>query len=175
ENHLDINHVGAQQYLAERVRAMSGAIASRTLNIVGGVLGVIVEIFFVIFTMFYLFRDGEQLRSGLRQLMPLDLWASHEIFLRTREVIQASVYGSLVIATLQGVLGAAAFAVLEIPSPLLWGVVMILTCMIPMIGSVLGWGPATLYLVATGHYYKALILVIWCAAGVSTVDNVPRP
>jgi predicted PurR-regulated permease PerM len=175
EKHLDFDRAGAQQYLADRMRSMSGVIASKTLNIVGGVLGVLVQFFFVLFTMYYLFRDGETLRGALREMLPLDRWASTEVFLRTREVIQASIYGSLVIAVVQGSLGGVMFAILGVPSPLLWAAVMVFTCMIPMVGSALVWVPACLYLLAINHWIKAIVLAAWCLLVVSTIDNILRP
>ena len=131
---------------------MSGAIAGRTLGVVGGLAGLVVEIFFVIFTMYYLFRDGERLRRALKNVLPLESSQSNEIFERTREVISASLYGVLVIAAIQGALGALAFWALGMPSPLLWGVVMLFLSMIPMAGAFIVWVPVAIYLVATGAW-----------------------
>jgi predicted PurR-regulated permease PerM len=175
DQYVDIDRVRSQQYLAQRAAALSGQIAARTLNVVGGVVGVLVQVFFVIFTMFYLFRDADQLRAGLRRLLPLDRWQAHEVFLRTKEVIRASIYGSLVIATVQGTLGAVAFWVLGVPSPILWGAVMILLCMIPMAGAFLVWVPAALYLLSVGKWPHAAGLAVWGALVIGTIDNVLRP
>lgn len=173
--YVNVDRVASQEYLAERLQGVSGAVARRTLNVVGGAVGAIVQIFFVIFTMFYLFRDGDELRLGVRRLLPLERWQAHDVFVRTKEVIQASIYGSLVIAAIQGVLGGLAFWILGVPSALLWGAVMILLCMIPMAGAFLVWVPAAIYLLATGHWIKALILTIWGAVVIGSIDNVLRP
>jgi predicted PurR-regulated permease PerM len=154
---------------------MSGSIASRTLGFVGGAVGTIVEVFFVIFTMFYLFRDGERMRGALHDVVPLERSQSHQIFDRTSEVISASVYGVLVIAAIQGALGGLAFWALGLPSPLLWGVVMLFLSMIPMAGSFIVWVPAAIFLAATGHWMKALMLAAWGALVIGTVDNFLRP
>ena len=37
------------------------------------------------------------------------------------------------------------------------------------------WLPSAIYLMATGHLWKGLILVVWCSAVVGTVDNIIRP
>jgi len=172
---VDVDRLSSREYMAQRTSALSSAIASHTLNAVGGLLGIIVQVFFVIFTMFYLFRDTDSIRDALRSYLPLDRWAAHEIFQRTREVIHASIYGSLVIGIVQGVLGAIIFLILGVPSPILWGVVMILASLVPVIGTALVWVPAALYLLVSGHWIKALILVIWGFGVIGTVDNVLRP
>ena len=173
--YVDISKLGSQEFIAERLKGVSGAIASRTLGFVGGAVGFIVEVFFVIFTMYYLFRDGESLRAAAYDMMPLSDEKAREILDRTGEVIGASVYGVLVIAVVQGVLGGLAFWVLGLPSPLLWGVVMIFLSMIPMLGSFIVWVPAAIYLVLTGEWGKAIMLAVWGALVIGSVDNFLRP
>ncbi len=173
--YVDIERLRSQKFIAERLQSMSGAIAGRTLGVVGGLVGIIVETFFVIFTMYYLFRDGDRLRDALRDALPLEKSQSHEIFSRTRDVISASVYGVLVIATIQGVLGGLAFWVLGLPSPLVWGVVMLFLSMIPVAGAFIVWVPAAIYLVASGAWVKAIILAAWGTLVIGTVDNFLRP
>lgn len=173
--YFDVSKLVSPEAVAERLKGVSGAIASRTLGVVGGVVGVVVEVFFVIFTMYYLFRDGERLRAAAYEMMPLSDEKAREIFDRTGEVISASVYGVLVIAVVQGVLGGLAFWVLGLPSPLLWGVVMIFLSMIPMLGAFIVWVPAALYLALTGEWGKAIMLAVWGALVIGSVDNFLRP
>ncbi len=173
--YIDVEPLRSQQFFVERLQSMSGAIAGRTIGVVGGLVGVVVQVFFIIFTMFYFFRDGELLRNALRDVLPLERAQANEIFERTRDVIGASVYGVLVIATIQGMLGALAFWVLGLPSPLLWGVVMLFLSMIPMAGSFIVWVPAAIYLAVTGAWLKAVLLTVWGLLVIGTVDNFLRP
>lgn len=173
--YVDLEQFNSQQFIAERLKSLGGAIAGRTLGFVGGAVGFVVEIFFVIFTMYYFFRDGERLRAALYNILPLDDRRAHEIIDRTQEVISASVYGVLVIALIQGTLGGIAFWALGLPSPLLWGVVMVFLSMIPMAGAFVVWVPAALYLGVTGHWGKAIVLTVWGALVIGSVDNFLRP
>jgi predicted PurR-regulated permease PerM len=173
--YVNIEQFRSQEFILERLRGMSGAIAGRTLGFVGGVVGVIVQVFFVIFTMYYLFRDGERISQALPNVLPLERAQSAIILERTRSVISASLYGVLVIAIIQGTLGGLAFWALGIPSPVVWAVVMTFLSMIPMAGSFIVWVPAAIYLAVTGHWAKALMLVAWGALVIGTVDNFLRP
>jgi predicted PurR-regulated permease PerM len=173
--YYDISALTSQSFIAERLKGLSGAIATRGVGLVGGAVGFIVEVFFVIFTMYYLFRDGERLRAAAYDMVPLSDKKAREIFDRTGEVIGASVYGVLIIATIQGVLGGLAFWVLGLPSPLLWGVVMIFLSMIPMLGAFIVWVPAAIYLGLTGEWGKAIMLAVWGALVIGSVDNFLRP
>jgi predicted PurR-regulated permease PerM len=162
-------------YVVDQLRSMSATIAGGTFLFVGGVLVTFVKVIFVLLTMFYLFRDGQRIRTIMFESLPLERAQTQRIFDRTREVIAASVYGVLVIASIQAVLGEIGFVIVGLPSPLLWGVVMFFFSMIPMAGSFLVWVPACLYLVATGHWVWAIVLAGWCAGVVGMVDNVLRP
>src|SRR5215213_3722951 len=173
--YVDLSQFNSQQFIAERLKSLGGAIAGRTLGLVGGVVGIVIEIFFVIFTMYYLFRDGERMREAVYNVLPLDDRRAGEIIKRTQEVISASVYGVLVIALIQGTLGGIAFWALGLPSSLLWGVVMVFLSMIPMAGAFVVWVPAALYLVITGAWVKAIILAVWGALVIGSVDNFLRP
>ncbi len=173
--YVNIEQLRSQDFLAERVKGMGGAIAGRTLGFVGGLVGVIIEIFFVIFTMYYLFRDGNKIVSAMPDVLPLERAQSERIFARTREVISASVYGVLVIASIQGAMGGLAFWALGLPSPLVWGVVMTLLSMIPMVGAFIIWVPAAIFLALSGFWVKAIILTVWGTLAIGTVDNFLRP
>jgi predicted PurR-regulated permease PerM len=173
--YVDLEQFNSQEFIAERLKSLGGAIAGRTLGFVGGAVGFVVEIFFVIFTMYYFFRDGERMRGAIHDLLPLDDRRAHEIIDRTQEVISASVYGVLVIALIQGALGGLAFWALGLPSPLLWGVVMVFLSMIPMAGAFVVWVPAAIFLALTGHWGKAIVLTVWGALVIGSIDNFLRP
>ncbi|HVG33430.1 MAG TPA: AI-2E family transporter [Pyrinomonadaceae bacterium] len=173
--YVNVEQLYSQEFLLERLKGLSGTVAGSTFGFVGGLLGVIVQVFFVIFTMYYLFRDGDRIVRALPEMLPLERSQSELIFTRTRDVIDASLYGVLVIAMIQGALGGLAFWVLGLPSAIVWAVVMIFLSMIPMAGAFIVWVPAAIYLAATGHWVKALILVAWGLLVIGTIDNFLRP
>ena len=154
-----------------------GAVPSRPARccVVGGAVGAIVQMVLVVFTMFYMFRDGDRIRHAVYRILPLERIQMHDITVRTKEVIDATIYGVLVISAIQGTLGAIIFSLLGLPSPLLWGVVMFFLSMIPMAGSFLVWVPAAIYLALTGEYVKAGMLVAWGAIVIGSIDNFLSP
>jgi predicted PurR-regulated permease PerM len=52
---------------------------------------------------------------------------------------------------------------------------MVFLSMIPMAGAFVVWVPAALYLLATGHWGKAIVLTVWGALVIGSVDNFLRP
>lgn len=172
---VNLRELGSSDVLLKQVQELSGTLANRTLGVVGGVASAIIQTFLVVFTMFYVFRDVDAIRRAAFDVLPLERGQSRVIVERTKEVLTASVYGVLVIAAVQGVLGGAMFAVLGLHSPLLWGVVMFLLSMIPMAGAFLVWVPAAVLLAVTGEWGKAIILTAWGLLVIGTIDNFLRP
>ena len=175
DQYVDVDAWRSSDYVAEHLQAWTAAIAGPTLIFVGGVVNALVQTLLVVFTMFYFFRDAEPLRRAMYDIVPLEYEQSHDILIRTRDVIGATIYGVLAISAIQGVLGFIIFFLLGLPSPLLWGVVMFLMSMIPMAGAFVVWVPAALYLLLTGSYIKAILLGIWGVLVIGSIDNFLSP
>ena len=77
--------------------------------------------------------------------------------------MRATVKGSLLVAMAQGALGGLIFWMLDIRAAVLWGVVMTLLSLIPVVGAALVWGPTAVYLLVTGHYWQGAILIAYGA------------
>src|SRR5678815_1307617 len=165
----------SETFLVEQLKNAGVFLLGQSFGFVGNILGGLVRSFLVVFTMYYLFRDGEQIVRSFPRFLPFSYEQSQKIIVRTTEVVSASVYGVVTIAMLQGLLGGIAFWILGIPSPILWAVVMAFVCMIPIAGSFFVWLPASIYLMLGGQWGKSILLILWGALVISTVDNFLRP
>ena len=175
DRYVDLERFQSEEFVRTHLETWTRALAAGTLGVVGGTLAVIVQMFLVVFTMFYLFRDGDAISRAAYEMLPLDEAQAQDVLERTEEVIGATVYGVIIIALIQGSLGAFIFGVLGLPSPLLWGVVMFFLSMIPMAGSFLVWAPAAVFLALSGSWPRALILVAWGVLVVGSIDNFLSP
>ena len=136
---------------------------------------VVLKLLILLFALFFLFRDGPALVDRTRRLLPFDDQHSELILSQTRELIFASVTASLIIGAIQGTLGAGAFAIVSLPSPLFWGALMGLLALLPLIGAWLVWAPAALWLAIRGEYGKAAVLVCICAGVAGVLEHFVRP
>ena len=128
-----------------------------------------------LFLLFYFFRDRDTIVGGLRKSLPLSPRETDDVFRNVRDTIYAIVYGSLFLALVQGTLGGLMFWILGLPSPLLWGAVMAVLAVLPVLGAAIVWIPAAIYLALTGSPEKALILTAWGAIAVGLIDNLLYP
>jgi predicted PurR-regulated permease PerM len=134
-----------------------------------------VDLFILIFALFFMFRDGESIVRAMRHLLPFDESIQEDMLGESKELIFASVAIGLLVAAVQGILSGTAYAIVGIATPIFWGVLIAFFSLVPVVGSALIWVPGALWLSFSGHWGKGLLLVAICG-GVSTVaDNILRP
>jgi predicted PurR-regulated permease PerM len=85
------------------------------------------------------------------------------------------VFGSLITAIVQGTLVGVSFALVGLPSPVVFGVLAMLAALVPLFGTALIWVPATGLLVAQRRWGAAIFMLAWSIVVVSGSDNVVRP
>ena len=69
------------------------------------------------------------------------------------------------VALVQGLLGGLMFWWLGLSAPLLWGVLMGLLALVPILGAPVVWIPAAVYLATIGSWGKAVLLASWGTIG----------
>jgi predicted PurR-regulated permease PerM len=173
--HFGLDIGKALQTIPQHASEITQVVAKYSLAFAGNVTKLIVSFVFTVFTVFFLFRDGDRLVARIPELLPFERLQSESLIRRIRDVIDGSIYGVLMIALIQGTLGALAFVVLGVPSPALWGLVMAVASLIPMLGTASVWVPVTIYLLMIGSWVKGIILAGFSALVISSVDNFLRP
>jgi predicted PurR-regulated permease PerM len=134
-----------------------------------------VDLFLLLFSLFFMFRDGDSVVRAARHLLPFDAPIQRDVMRESRDLIFASVAVGLLVAAIQGALGGFAFALTGIPTPLFWGVVIAFFSLVPVVGSALIWVPAALWLGFSGHWGKAIVVVAICGGVAGVADNIVRP
>ena len=177
--YYDLDWTNDPAVVKERVQQLVAPVTQRFASFAttaaGTVASTAIQVGFALFTLFYLLRDSQSIGRSVADLLPLEIEQSQKVWQRCQDVIQASVKGVLLIAAIQGTLGGLAFWFLGVPSPILWGVVMFILSMVPALGAFLVWAPAAVFLLADGHWIKALLMVAWGVAVIGSIDNFLRP
>ena len=110
-----------------------------------------------------------------------DKYRKH-VFKKLNDMAYAVIYGSIIIAVIQGTLGGIGFLIFGLSSPLLCGIVMIFASLIPYVGSSIIWFPAALIIIFDGYLnmettliIKGILLMLYGIFVVGTVDNILKP
>jgi predicted PurR-regulated permease PerM len=159
----------------QELRQFGESVQQRLGSWVRGTVWTATQFLITIFLLFYMLRDRKDAVAAVRSLLPLSNREADEVLERVRAMIHATIYGTLVVAAIQGALGGFMFWILGLPGALLWGVAMGLLAIIPVLGAFVIWVPAAIALVAQGNVAKAAILTAWGTIVVGLIDNLLYP
>ncbi|WP_440957140.1 AI-2E family transporter [Oceanicaulis sp. LC35] len=140
-----------------------------------GTFGAFLDLVVMLFALFFFLTRGPQLASHGLQLMPMPREDRELLVERAMSTIRATVKGTFVIAIIQGSLTGVALAMAGVPGALFWATVTTVLSVIPGIGPPLVWGPAGIWLIASGNYVAGGLLIAWGALVVGLIDNLLRP
>lgn len=163
------------QRLGDLLSRSSQVITSSLMGIGQVTLDFVVSFFIMLYVLFFLLRDGEALVGRIERSVPLQPAQTRKLLKQFVAVVRATVKGNVVVALIQGALGALAFWVLDVPGPVLWGAFMALLSLLPAVGAALVWGPVALYKLFTGDLVGGIGLTVWGVLVIGLVDNVLRP
>ncbi|MDX1532300.1 MAG: AI-2E family transporter, partial [Rhodothermales bacterium] len=172
---FDVDLVEVRERASATAVTVSRFAAEQALGIGQSALRIIVLFILTLYLLFFFLRDGQRIIEALIRALPLGDARERMLFSRFAEVSRATIKGTLVVGVVQGTLGGLAFWVLGLPAAVLWGVVMTVLSLLPAVGSFIVWGPAAIYLLATGEIVKGVALIGAGAVIIGTIDNVLRP
>lgn len=154
---------------------VAARVASWVPGLMSGSVWIGLQWLVAFFAAFYFLRDAGPMLRWLQRALPLSAPHFQRLQQRAAEVVEASVAGTLAVAAVQGVLGGLMFWMLGLPAPLLWGLVMGLLSVLPVMGAAVVWVPAAALLALEGDWPQALVLVAWGAVVVGLIDNLLYP
>ncbi|MGZ8465484.1 MAG: AI-2E family transporter [Candidatus Binatia bacterium] len=161
--------------LVQVAQASSAFLVGQVKGIAQNVVLFTVNFVVALFTLFFLLRDGADFLRRLQRLLPMDQEHQERLLQNVVDAVVAVVHGSIVVATVQGLLAGLAYWATGVPFSLLWGVVTGFFALLPVGGSALVSIPAAIYLFLQGENVRGIILLVWCLGFVSMVDNILKP
>ena len=169
-----------EQYeLEQRISDLLGNAASQILSLsqaalsslAAGILRAVVVAFLVI----YLLLEGEDLVDRLYQLLPLDRTQTDQLMRRAAQTLDATVLGTLFIGVLEGTFGGLLFVLFGLPSATLWGLIMVLVSVLPLLGINAVIVPAGVVVIIMGDVGRGVGLIVVGVTGAVVSQNLLRP
>ncbi|MEO6873069.1 MAG: AI-2E family transporter [Chthoniobacterales bacterium] len=160
---------------ARLAKAAGGFLVAGATQFTAGTASFLLNLFVMLYAMFFFLRDGGKIIEKILYYTPLSHDEEVRVLDRLTSVTRATIKGTLVIGAIQGALAGIGFWVAGIEGSTFWGTLMAVLSVVPGIGAALIWVPAVIYLFITGETLTAVLLLVWCAAVVGTVDNILRP
>lgn len=175
-----VKNLNPQKYITSEgivsaVRSFSQNALSILQSTYRGIVHFIFVVFIMFFSLFYLFIDGEKLIKAVMRLSPLKDKYEEILLQKFSSIVRATLKGTTLIAIIQGTLGGILFWAAGVASPVLLGILMTISSVIPSIGSGLVWLPVGIIMIILGNYTAGLIILLVGALFISTIDNLIRP
>jgi predicted PurR-regulated permease PerM len=175
DQHMNLSQMDLTDFILKNLQLISSFLFSQTAVIFKGLSTFAIGFFFTLLSLYYLFKDGSLLFERLKEIVPLPSKQRDLLILRFKNMVYATIYGGIVVAIVQGMLGGVIFWILGISSPILWGTAMAFLSLIPMGGTALVWVPAAIFLMLQGALVKGIILLFLGVFAISMMDNLLRP
>src|SRR5690606_7718634 len=178
---VQLQRFGFDDWEQMRERRSSGALegsqflATKAFSFGQGPFQLVLSFFLMLYLLFFLIRDGRELVARVVQAVPWIVNRVRRLFGRFTRVVRATVKGNIVVAITQGALGGIIFAVLGIPSSVLWGVLRAFLSLLPAVGAGLSWTPVAIYFLMQGLIMQGVILILYGVLVIGLVDNILRP
>ena len=183
----DLPYVGAQaqevlNQIAADPKALRGQLmlmmeqsSVEVTRLIGGAGRNIAKLFFAVFSMYFLLRDGPRLMREARAVLEGILGPRvHDYIDAAGYTTQAVVYALMLGALAQGVAAGIGYWIFGVEAPVLMGAVTVLIALIPF-GAPMVWGSLATWALVRGEMVNGIGLILWGLVLVSWVDNIVRP
>jgi len=169
-------------YVQEFTQKLTKAITNSISNFIFSLPKRIIDFFLLFFILFYVFKNGNTYAKRIKKLLPFEKERKDYLVKRFKGIIDALVYGYVIIALIEGFLGGLIFYLLGIPNPVLFGILMAFLSFLPFIGPTVVWVPASLIFIFNGFtsnsnvlIIKGIILLLYGFFVMTTIDNLLKP
>lgn len=166
--------------IAERVGNAAAAISSWLASLastVAGTMGTgVLQIFFLIVTMYFVLQNWSSLIIRAEIMLPLEPRDTRGLFEEFRRVGRSVLLGTVLTGMAQGVLAGIGFFLSGVPEAAFFGALTAVASLMPGAGTLLVWLPVGVYLLATGHVAMGLAELAYGAlVVVGFSDYILRP
>jgi len=175
EESFDLGKLNLQEFAIKGVGTTSNFLIEKFQDIARNLASFIFNFAIMVFALFFFFRDGKKYYQEFILLIPMNESEKIKISKIFSDTIDAVMMGSVAIALIQGVLVGLIFWILGVSYPVFSGALSFILSILPMIGATIVWAPVGIYLLFAGSIIKGIILLLFGALVISSVDNIIRP
>jgi predicted PurR-regulated permease PerM len=175
DQHLSISTAQLQGWALDGAKRLLQQLASFGGTAFFSAVGTVLSFTVMLFLLFFLLRDGENIVSVSVGLIPMRPDRKTVLVSRMNAVTRAVVMGTVLTALVQGTLLGVGFAIAGLPSPVVFGVIGAVLSVVPFGGTALVWIPGAIALFLKGDPGWGIFLALWGVLLVSSADNFLKP
>lgn len=169
-------------YINDMLNKAANFVVDRTNDFIASLPQLLLDLIIVLFTMYYVFKDGEGFVKKLEELIPLKEKYKARLVKRMDEMLKSTMYGNMMLALIQGITAALGYYLFGLNSVLLLAILTTIAAFVPVVGAIAVWLPVSLWVIIDGimsslnkEVFNGIGLLIYGAVIVSTLDNFIKP
>ncbi|MDH5717149.1 MAG: AI-2E family transporter [Spirochaetia bacterium] len=164
-----------QSRIVELLKGVGLVVFEKTKDILQGSLKFIINFLLSIVFLFFLFRGGEKIGEIIYQNLPFPQDMERQIGERIFGVLDAVVKGNLFVSICQGLMMGIYFWIFNLSTPVLYGSLAAFFALVPVVGTMIIWVPAVIYLYAAGYTISAFLLAGFSFGTYFLLENILKP
>lgn len=164
-------NIDIKQYVEQIISSLVGNLGL----IVSKLSNIAMTLFLSLVAFYFLLKDSRKLKDSVIKISPLSEENTHKIISKLSSTTKGVIKGSLIVASVQGILVGFGFWIFGLDNPVLWGSVSIVASLIPVVGAGLVVVPGIISLILSGSMLNSIGFAIWCFLLVGVADNFLRP
>ncbi len=172
---IDLGELDLKSMIVNTAQEVSTFLVGQGAVIAKNLGSIFLNFVIMLFSMFYLFKDGDKFVDRLTLLSPLPKKYEDKITERISDTVKAIAFGVFLTAIIQGTLAGIGFSIAGVSNPVFWGAATGFFSLIPLLGTAAIWFPAAVIIFLLGNMAGGIFLVLWGMFVVGTVDNLVRP
>jgi len=161
--------------LASAAKKVVAAAANYAASAVKDFFLFLVDLFLILFALFFLYRDGRRIQEFFWRALPVQEEKKRVLEDILVRILPSVLTAILVTAVAQGILGGIGFWISGLPSPIFFGALTGVASLVPVVGTMLIWFPGGVYLLFQGDTTWKRRLLAWGALVVGSADHFLRP
>jgi predicted PurR-regulated permease PerM len=156
-------------------KVVSSFVLAQGADLVKNAFLFVTDFLVMVFTLFFLFRDGHHYYQSVYAAIPLDPHHKAKMFERMKGTVVAVMQGTLLTAIAQGTTAGLTYWALGVRFSIFLGVVSAVLSFLPIGGTALVWIPIAIYLFVTGSIIKGCVMIAVGVGLVGLMDNLLQP
>ncbi|MBM4313890.1 MAG: AI-2E family transporter [Deltaproteobacteria bacterium] len=174
-DNLQIDKVFLSEKAAEIVRSIANYIFVNLKELTQNTLALLVMLAIMLYTLFFFIRDGDKFFQSAIRFFPLGLGRERLLYERFLLTVRSTLKVTLIIGGIQGIIGGILFFITGIEGAPIWGLLMILMAVVPVVGCSIIWAPAGILMLISGYIWEGALILGAGVLVISMIDNVLRP
>lgn len=172
---LDISAVDFRQKIVEALSGGADAMVHVTTSVVKNVGVFLLNLLFMVFSLFFFYVDGEYLIKLLISAVPIRNDYAIQLIHKFSDITKNLFLGYFLVSAVQGVAAYIIFMIFGVKGALAFSILLMFCSFIPMIGAGAVWLPLGIVRILSGDMAGGILFLVLCAFFVSTLDNFLRP